>query len=83
MSTFLVFISRVDHLVIIHTKVWLKIAFKKLYLQINDFLKFFCPKLCDTRKVFQNTANLKSMSMQMISDKMHFDAVALRPKYAI
>ena len=31
-STFLVFISRVDHLVTIRTKIWMKIAFKKLFL---------------------------------------------------
>ena len=29
------------------------------------------------------TTKLKSMSMQMISDKMHFDTVALRQKNAI
>ena len=43
----------------------------------------FLPKNYATLKrynVFQNTANLKSVSMQMISYKMHFDAVVLRPK---
>ena len=47
------------------------------------FLKCFSPKLRNTTKVFKNTANLKCMIMQIISDKMHFDAVALRPKNAI
>ena len=82
-STFLVCISRVNHIVTIRTKIWMKIAFKKPFLQKMIFNFFFSLKLCNTTKVFQNTANLKSISLQMISDKMHFDAVALRPKNAI
>ena len=64
-------------------KLLLKIFKKKKKKKKKDLFNFFSPKLCNTTKVFQNTANLKSMSMQMISDKMHFDAVALRPKNAI
>ena len=70
--TFLVCISRVDHIVTIRTKIWMKTAFKKPFLQKMIF--FFSLKLCNTTKVFQNTANLKSISMQTTSDKMHFDA---------
>ena len=82
-STLLVFISRVDHFVATRTKIRMKIALKKLFLQKQTICYFFSPKTCITTKVFQNTAKLMSISMQMISDKMHFDTIALRQKNAI
>ena len=38
---------------------------------LNDFFKFFSPKLFIKIKVLQNAAKPKSMSMQMISCKIH------------
>ena len=78
-----VFFSRVYLFVTICTKTALKIALKKLFFQKNWFFKFLSPELCIKIKVLQNTAQPKSMSMQMISGKIHFDTIALRQNNAI
>ena len=50
-STFLVFISRVDHLVTIHTKIWMKIAFKKLFLE-KIFFFYLSPQNYATQQKY-------------------------------
>ena len=49
----------------------LKSFFFFAFFFLNDFFKFFSPKLFIKIKVLQNAAKPKSMSMQMISCKIH------------
>ena len=77
---FLVFISLVDRTVHIRTKTCMKIAFKQRILLQTAFLDIPSQKYAKTSQVFQNIATLKSITMQMISEFMHFDTLALRQK---
>ena len=65
------FISRIDHFVNISTKPGMEIALKKLFLHRNEFFKFL-PQTMHYNKSIQNSAKLKSVSMQTISDRMQF-----------
>ena len=61
----------------------MKIAFKECFLPKIAFLDISSPNYAKTSQVFQNIAKLKSIIMQIISDFMHFDTIALRQKNAI
>ena len=76
-------IRLVDHTVVIRTKTCMKIAFKERFLPKIAFLDISCQNYAKTSQVFQNTAKLKSITMQMISDFMHVHTIALRQKNAI
>ena len=82
-SPFLVFISLMDHTVHRRTKTCVTIAFKQRFLPKFAFLDISSQNYAKTPQVFQNIAKLKSMTMQIISDFMHFDTIALRQKNSI
>ena len=83
---FLVFICLVHHTVHIRTKTCMKFVFKQRFLKKKKqkkkqaFLDISSQNCAEASKIFQNIAKLKSITMQMISDFMHFDTIALRQK---
>ena len=81
---FLVFISLVHHTVHIRTKTCMKFVFKQRFLKkeikIKAFLDISSQNCAEALQIFQNIAKLKSITMQMISDFMHFDTIAIRQK---
>ena len=77
------FISLVDYTVQIRTKTCMKIAFKQRILPQSAFLDISSQKHAKTSQVFQNVTKLKSITIQMSSDFMHFDFIVLRQKNAI
>ena len=81
--TFIVFISLVAHILDFCTKTCMKIAFMQHLLPKIAFLDISSQNYAKTSQVFQNIAKLESMTMQMISDFMHFDTIVLRLKNAI
>ena len=84
----LVFISLVHHTVHIRTKTCMKFVFKQRFLKKKKkkkkkkeaFLDISSQNCAEASQIFQNIAKLKSITMQMISDFMHFDTIALRQK---
>ena len=74
------FIGLVDHIFHTRTKTFKKIAFKQVFSQTIVFLDIFSQNCAKASQIFQNIAKLKSITMHMISDFMHFDTVAFRPK---
>ena len=59
----------------------MKIAYKQRFLPLkNAFLDLSSQNCAKVSPIFQNIAKLKSITMQMISDFMHFDTIALRQK---
>ena len=74
------FIILVDHTVHIHTKTYMKFVFKQCFLKKKAFLDISSQNCAKASQIFQNIAKLKSITMQMISDFMHFDTIALRQK---
>ena len=66
----------VDLTVHIHTKTSMKFVFSKK----NTFFDISSQNCAKASQIFQNIAKLKSIPMQMISDFMHFDTIALRQK---
>ena len=77
------FISLVDRTVRIHSKTFMKIAFKQCFLPKIAFLDISSQNYAKTSQVLQNVAKLKSIIIQMISDFMHFDTIVLRQKNSI
>ena len=77
------FISLVDHTFPIRTKTCIKTVVKQRFLPKIAFLDISSQNYAKTSQVFQNIAKLKFMTMQMISEFMHFDSSALRQKNAI
>ena len=64
------FISLVDQTVHIRTKTCMKITFKQHILPKIAFLDISSQNHAKTSQIFQNTAKLKSITMQMISGFM-------------
>ena len=75
--------SLVDHTVHIRTETCMKIAFKQRFLPKLAFLGISSQNYAKASQVFHNITKLKSITMQMVSDFMHFDTIALRQKIAI
>ena len=66
----------------------MKFVFKQRFLKKkkkkkNPFLDISSQNCAEASQVFQNISKLKSITMQMISDFMHFDTIAHRQKNAI
>ena len=72
-STFSVLFSLVDHIIHICIKTWLKIRLSNVFSTKCNVLSF-----SSQNYAFHNTAEKKSMSMQMISDEMHSDTIEIR-----
>ena len=75
-STFLVFISRVDHLATIRTKIWMTIAFKKLFLQKNDFFFYiFLPKIMQQSLMMSLAFNLSPSNVHNKTESIYFNSI--------
>ena len=71
-----VFISLVDHFVHIRIETCMKIAFKQRFLPKIACSDISTQNYAKASYVIHNIAKLKSITMQMISDFMHFDTIA-------
>ena len=77
-STFLVFISRVDHLATIRTNIWMTIAFKKLFLQKNDLFYIFLPKTMQQSLMMSLAFNLSPSNVHNKTESIGFKVLLVK-----